>query len=177
MKDWFHINGLKLKSMKIFLILLGLGYSGFGLFSWFSMSFQLRTFEEIPRDEFVSPFLDSIIELNSVWQTFMPLLALLGVSYLFFGIFLEKAQRFQLSICLLLGFLSVVWVVAYAFASTEYLESFSDFGGDLLPSFGSMVWLGGILGLVQISGIFVVPQILIIRWIVHNSSNQESISE
>ena len=175
MKDWFHVNGLKTKEIKIFIALLGGGYAGYGSINAFSLWFQQKMFDSFPSDDSlfstdssISPFLETMMQMSDVMQTFMPLLVLLGLSYLLLAAFLEKVGDFGFGLSIILAVLSIAWVVGYAISSAGYLNSFSEFGGETFPGFGKFAMIAGVSGFVQFIGIFVVPQILIIRWVSKN---------
>jgi len=51
--------------------------------------------------------------LSDVWLRYMPILALIGVAYLFFGLFFHKIKKQRLLIHIVISLLSIVWLILY----------------------------------------------------------------
>lgn len=96
--------------------------------------------------------LESLNSIKEVWKQFMPLLAIIGISYLIFGVLFEKISKNKLLIHILVCIASLLWFAFYVNALSSKIS---------LEGFNNIVVYFYYLGIVFGFLIMIIPQLLI----------------
>lgn len=91
-----------LKISKIFLIVYGAIIAFFSMCCLFEMG--------------LTHIVSSPIQAENVWKIYMPVLTIIGLANLFFGINLRKIQKGKLTIHLIISAALIVWLTLYIIA-------------------------------------------------------------
>lgn len=137
-------------------ISIGAFYSIFGFFALLMMKLQdltISSFDDSPDDLFIK----SKEALDEVWIIFMPLMILLGISYILFGILFKKIKSDKYMINLILSILSLIWVVAYGYSILFDSDSFFAIMGEMKI----LAYIFATFGFIVVLGLFTVPQYII----------------
>ena len=156
----FSLRKLFQKDIKTICLTIGGFYVAFGALSLLIVKVQTMTifnFDPKPDDN----FLNMLNILHNIWIVFMPLMILLGIGYLLFGLlyFRIKVNRFQVN--LVLSILSLIWVIAYAVSSLKYLYGFF---AEMATDFAPFKYIGYVIagfGFIAVLAVFTVPQYII----------------
>ena len=114
-------------------------------------------FGQEPDDSFTNIF----NVLHKIWIVYMPLMVLLGISYIVFGLLYSRIKVNKFQINLVLSILSFIWVIAYALSCIKYLDIlFADMAKDFEPfKYVGYVFAG--FGFIVVIAAFTVPQYII----------------
>lgn len=125
-------------------------------------------FEEFPDDA----FMETMFIMHDIWLTYMPLLVLIGLGYVAFGLSLKQMGKLRFHANLVLGIASLLWAICYSIGSVEYLESFNSLLKDFpmmdqMPiDFAEISNTSAIFGYVWVAFLLVLPQTFIGIWTV-----------
>lgn len=128
-------------TLRIKIIIIGGLVSFFSLMMLFQSIFIFEKFDEL---------------LKAVWELYMPILSIIGLFYLFFGIFFEKFRKFKLLVHILISIASIIWFIFY-FIALEKTDQFSGLNPNENGIASFFYYFGAIIGLL----IIVIPQIWI----------------
>ena len=167
-----NIQNFSGKDIRTLCLSIGGFYTIFGTFSYLMIrlqAFMLSRFEPPPDESFTN----IMNTLHDIWGVYMPLMILLGVGYLLFGLFFNKigAKKFQVNLAL--SILSLIWVIAYVITNIKYMETFfgvfnGNFGSTKTIAYGFAVF-----GLIAVVAMFTVPQYIIGKKIRELTENTE----
>jgi len=99
--------------------------------------------------------------LHDIWGIYMPLMILLGLIYVGFGLMFNKIRTKKFKINQLISFLSLGWVVGYTISSFEFIKLFSATTPQDFAFFGYISYVFAGIGFLVVFGMFTVPQYLI----------------
>lgn len=171
MSNSFSFNRFKLKDIRLFSLILGGCYAGFGAFSSFIVLMQKWTFskfEEFPDDA----FMETMLIMHDIWLTYMPWLVLIGIGYVAFGLSLKQLGKLRFHANLVLGIASLAWAICYSIGSMAYFESFNSLLKDMpmmdqMPfDFAEISNTSAIFGFISVGAMLVLPQAFIGIWTV-----------
>lgn len=96
--------------------------------------------------------LESLNSIKEVWKQFMPLLAIIGISYLTFGVLFEKVGNNRLLVHILVSIASLLWFIFYVNALSSKIS---------LEGFNEIIVYSYYVGIVFGFLIMIIPQLLI----------------
>jgi hypothetical protein len=149
-------------------MLLGGAYALFGLFVLAIVTMQSLMLSESMSDIDES-LTNSLSAMHNILKTYMPLLILLGIGYLVFGLFYNRIKSKRYQINLLLSILFIAWIagynVSYILNIDEFLGGFTN-NNEVLKSttYGYLIF-ESIIALAIIT----VPQYILGRAIKQNN--------
>jgi hypothetical protein len=150
------LKNLFKKDVKTICLSIGGIYAVFGVLALGMVKMQtmmLSNFDPKPDES----FMNTMKVLHKLWIVYMPLLVLLGIGYLVFGLLYYKIKVNKFQINLVLSVLSVIWVFAYALSCIKYLDIlFSDF-----EPFKYIAYVIGGVGFIAVIATLTVPQYII----------------
>jgi hypothetical protein len=117
MTDLLNMEKIRLKEIKTICIVIGAFYAAYGLFSIGILSFQSFFANQIEPGAFEADVLDDLQHSFIHGFSFMPLLVMLGLGYILFGVFLHRLVEQHLKIYLILAILTLLWVATYLLGS------------------------------------------------------------
>lgn len=168
-----HMKILK-KDPKQICIRLGAIYSGFGAFSYFILTMQksmLSNFNTETSDEFAK----LMTTLHEIWGIYMPLLFLLGLGYMAFGLFFNKISINKFKINQVISLISLLLVIGYTISSFEFFKIFSTNAQQDFEFFKYISYVFAGFGFFAIFVLMTVPQYIIGKKIkqleIENNSN------
>jgi hypothetical protein len=106
-------------------------------------------------------FLKSIDILSDIWIIYMPLLIIIGISYLAFGFFSHKIKTSRFQINLLLSLLSLFWVISYMISNLRYLETFLTGFSD--SGMINIAYIFAGIGFLTVLALLTIPQYVIAK--------------
>ncbi len=136
-------------------------YAGFGILAWFMVLLQKGLMPYMIDDPDVDEsFIQLISTLHNTWDTYMPLLILLGLTYIIFGLLLNKMQHRSFGIFLIIVILTLGWLAGYLVRTLQYPDLFmaTDQG---FSDPVALVFAG--IGTLFMLAFFTVPQFVIVR--------------
>ena len=139
---------------------IGALYSGFSVFALlivFMQKLSISSVEDFADEEFMG----LMNMLHSIWITYMPLLLLLGLTYVLFGFMYNKITFNRFLINQIISVLFIAWAVAYAYGSVDYIKIFVElipFQNEIIST--AMYVMTGV-GFVVVFLFMSVPQYLI----------------
>ncbi len=153
-------GNLSLKELKIFCIALGGFYAFFGFLSLNILKMQMNIISgfEVPPDDY---FMGTFKMLYKVWTVFMPLLTILGIVYVVWGLLFHKTIKWNFVISLIMSVLSLVWVLAYSINLFGYLDLFVAGIGDDFPVFTYTAYGFSVFGFIMLFLLFTFPQYML----------------
>jgi len=153
-------------------ISIGAFYAIIGLFSIGMIKLQelMTTAFETPPDESFSLYQDA---LHDIWYTYMPLMFVLGLFYLGFGLFYKKIITNKYVINLVLSIMSIVWVIGYTISTLNNADIlFADLGEDKYLAYGFAGF-----GFIIVLAIFTIPQYIIGKRIKNLEIDKKNITQ
>ncbi|MCT4636844.1 MAG: hypothetical protein N4A72_03960 [Bacteroidales bacterium] len=162
------ITKLFKKYTRIICMLLGGAYALFGLFALAIVTMQSLMLSGSMSDIDES-FTNSLSAMHSIFKIYMPLLILLGIGYLIFGIFYNRIKSKRYQINLLLSIMCIAWIAGYIVNNVlnvdELNAGFANNNEALkLMAYGYLIF-GSIIALA----IMAVPQYILGRAIKQNN--------
>ncbi len=149
------------KTVRLTSIMTGSIYSGFGIFAWFMVLLQKGMMPYMLDDPDVDEnFIRLMSTLHKTWETYMPLLILLGLIYIGFGLLLNKMQHRSFGIFLLIVIMTLLWLAGYLVRTLQYPDLFMSTGQGSSDPF-AMFFTG--TGTLFMIAFFTVPQFVIAR--------------
>jgi len=141
----------RIKVTKIFLIVYGGIMAFFGI--WCLLIMGLMRTTPVP------------MKAESIWIIYMPILTIIGLSYLFLGINLRKIQKRKLTIYLIICGAFMVWLVLYLIAVfSQNMSSVWESGypaGSDADRFHIVGIIFGFASCIIGLGVIIIPQIII----------------
>ncbi len=153
-------------------ISIGVFYAIIGLFSIGMIKLQelMTTTFKTSTDERFSLYQDT---LNDIWYTYMPLMFVLGLLYLGFGLFYKKITTDKYLINLVLSIMSIAWVIGYTISSMNNADIlFADLGEDKYLVYGFAGF-----GYIIVLAIFTIPQYIIGKRIKNIEIDKKNITQ
>jgi len=135
-------------------------YAGFGTFAFFIMTMQKLMMSNIGTQPDES-FTKLMTTLHDIWSIYMPLMILLGLIYVGFGLMFNKIKTNKFKINRFISFLSLGWVVSYTISSFEFIKLFSTTTQQDFEFFGYIIYVFAGLGFLVVFGMFTIPQYMI----------------
>jgi hypothetical protein len=115
-------------------------------------------------------FLNTLNVLHNIWILYMPLMILLGIGYVIFGLLYHRIKVNRYQINLVLSILSLIWVIAYALSCLKYLDVlFAEMATDFAP-FKYIGYVIAGFGFIAVLAVFTVPQYIIGKRIKKDSN-------
>ncbi len=136
-------------------------YAGFGILAWFMVLLQKGLMPYMLDEPDVDEsFIRLMSTLHKTWGTYMPLLILLGLTYIIFGLLLNKMQHRSFGIFLIIVILTLGWLAGYLVRTLQYPDLFmaTDQG---FSDPVALVFAG--IGTLFMLAFFTVPQFVIVR--------------
>jgi hypothetical protein len=161
MIDFPNLQEIKIKELKTICMVVGGFYSAYGLFSLGLtrlQSFMLTSIEPIA---FEAEVFDEMHRAHDDMYSFMPLLVMLGLGYLLFGLFMHRATGQHMRMYFTLTILTLLWVGTYLYRSLDNFMANRETlltGVEFLDSITLAFTLGGSLFMLML---FVIPPIII----------------
>jgi hypothetical protein len=124
------------------IMVIGALYSGFSLFALLIVFLQKTTMSGVSEvgDE---RFMNLMTQLHMLWITYMPLLFMLGLSYVLFGLFYYKIRFNRFLLNQIISVLFIAWALSYTYSSVDYLNAFTEvlpFQSDILSFAINALW-------------------------------------
>lgn len=135
-------------------IYLGATYTLFGVFSLIIINIQDKLLSNSEVNSNFSYIKDNLID---IWNTFFPLLIILGLLYIIFGLLYYKIKVSKFILNLVLGILSFIWVVIYSIE----LINLSDLLMDEIEITKNLIAGLIIFGIIILIALFTIPQFMI----------------
>lgn len=136
----------RFKGTRIFLIIYGAAIAFFSIYSLLLLLIMRTSPSHMP--------------VGKVWLVFMPLLAIIGLAFLFFGVLIEKNKSKRMLIFLLISLSSIIWYILYAFfAGAVYNFPFMG-NTDVISTILKVLFY---IMMVACSAVFIVPELIIWR--------------
>jgi hypothetical protein len=101
-------------------------------------------------------FLNLLKKTHEIWNDYLPFMILIGVCYIFWGLFFKKIKKYRFEINLILSILSLIWVFAYAIRCIECFNNYLS-----VFKFQYIVYIFGGLGCLVAIAFFTIPQYII----------------
>ncbi len=142
---------------------LGAGYAGFGIFALTMTEFQKLLLSKMGQPAPDKYFMDIMNNIHSIWELYMPLLILLGLLFVVFGLFFNRLKKYKYKISIFLGLISLAWLTGYMVKSVEFMKFFNaaiPFG---TGHFGAITYIFAGAGLLFLVAMFAVPQYYIMK--------------
>lgn len=156
----FSIKTLFKKDISTICLSIGGFYAVFGIMAIILIKMQTIMFSNFGQEPDES-FMNIFIVLHKIWIVYMPLMILLGISYMAFGMLYNRIQVNKFQINLVLSILSTIWVIAYSISCIKYLDILlADMANDFEPfKYIGYVFAG--IGFIVVIAVFTVPQYII----------------
>jgi hypothetical protein len=155
-----NIKTLFNKDIKIICLSIGGFYTVFGAFALLMVKIQKIMISNFDQQA-DKRFSNTLNVLHEIWIVYMPLMILIGVCYLIFGLLFKKIKTNKYQINLVLSIFSMTWVITYAISCIKYFYTFfAGFGND----FAVFKYIGygfAGFGFIAVFALFTVPQYLI----------------
>ncbi len=154
------IKNIFKKDIKTICLSIGGFYAVFGVFALLMVKMQtmmISKFEPKPDENFTN----TLNVLHEIWIIYMPLMILMGISYIVFGLSFQKIKTKKLQINLVLSVLSLIWVIAYAISCIKYMDVFFAGMTNDFEMFKYIAYGFAVFGFVAVFALFTVPQYLI----------------
>lgn len=124
------------------IMIVGALYSGFSLFALLIVFLQKSTISGMSEvaDE---KFIELMNQMHTLWLTFMPLLFLLGLSYVLFGFFYHKIRFNRFLLNQIISVFFIAWALSYTYSSVDYLNTFTEslpFQNEILSFVVNAMW-------------------------------------
>ena len=148
------------KDIKTICFSIGGFYTVFGLFAIMMVKLQsimISNFEPSPDESFTN----TLNVLHEIWIIYMPLLSLLGIGYLVFGLFFNKINSNKYQINLILSLLCLAWVIAYSLSCIKYLDVFFAAMANDFEAFKNIGYGFAGFGFIAVFALMTVPQYII----------------
>ncbi len=135
-------SGIFKKELHKAIMIIGALYSGFSLFALLIVFLQKSTISGMSEviDE---KFMTLMTQLHALWFMFMPLLFLLGLSYVLFGFFYHKIRFNRFLLNQIISVFFIAWALSYTYSSMDYLNTFTEslpFHNEILSFVINAMW-------------------------------------
>jgi len=141
-------------------IAIGGFYMVFGLLDLCMIIFQKMMISDIGQFPGMK-FTNMLSLIHGIWIIYMPLMILLGIAYLIFGLLFHQISSHKFQINLVLSALSLIWVLAYVISCLPYMHLLiSDFAFGQ-KWFGSLIYIITAFGFLVVFSLFTLPQFII----------------
>ena len=153
----FSFRNLFKKDLKTICLSIGGFYAAFGAFALIIVKMQnlmLSSFETKPNESFQN----TISILHNIWNIYMPLLILIGICYLLFGLFFHKIKADKYQINLGLSLISLIWVLAYSISCLKYIDTFFKSTSAGFEAFKYLQYIFIGIGFLAVLAVFTIPQ-------------------
>ena len=154
------IKNILKKDIKTICLTIGGFYAVFGVFALLMVKMQtmmISNFDPKPDESFTN----TLNVLHEIWIVYMPLMILIGISYIVFGLSFQKIKSKKLQINLVLSILSLIWVIAYAISCIKYMNVFFAGMSNDFEMFKYIAYGFAGFGFVAVFTLFTVPQYII----------------
>ena len=152
------------KEIRIIALAVGGFYVFFSLYGLFFNKYLTDFFSSPPGSD-RNPSVAMMHSFQSLYNNYMPYLAIIGIAFLLFGILYEKIKTVALPVFAVLAISAVVWSLYYSFGAKESFESFDTvFIRDLPPAMDMMKdWMrvAYIISAFFMIAVFTGPQIIL----------------
>ncbi len=142
---------------------LGAGYAGFGIIALAMTEFQKLLLSRMDQPAPDKYFTDIMSNIHSVWELYMPLLILLGLLLIVFGLTFNRLKKHKYKISVFLGLLSLIWLTGYTVKSIEFIRLFNATTPFGTGHSGIITYIFAGAGLLFLFAMFTVPQYYIMK--------------
>ena len=149
------------KTVRLTSMMTGGIYAGFGILAWFMVLLQKGLMPYMLDDPDVDEsFIQSMSMLHRTWGTYMPLLILLGLIYIGFGLLLNTMQHHGFKVFVVITILTLGWLAGYLVRTLQYPGLFMSTDQGFSDPV-ALVFAG--IGTLFMLAFFTVPQFVIAR--------------
>jgi hypothetical protein len=148
------------KDVRTICLSIGGFYVVFGAFAILMVKIQTMMLINVEGSASQS-FINSLKILHEIWMIYMPLLIVLGLGYLLFGLLFKRLQAIRYQANILLSIFCLIWAITYSISCSRYFDVF--FAG-MTTDFEALKYVAygfAGFGLLAVFVLLTVPQFVI----------------
>ncbi|MBX9851894.1 MAG: hypothetical protein K2X86_09060 [Cytophagaceae bacterium] len=152
------------KEIRIICLAVGGFYVFFSLYTLFLNSYIASFFSNLPGSE-RNPTVMMMQNFQTLYDNYMPYLAIIGIAILLFGLLYLKIKAFAIPLFVVLSAGTIAWALYYSFGANDSFRAFEGlFNYNDVPQMAFMKdWINVayLISIFTTLGFFVAPQIIL----------------